>query len=99
MDFKEYIVDLNADCKCGCQDLHRLHDIFHFPNDYGASVIANPHQEGFDDTGFRVMLIGFDDPETYHPEVPAGFERNVVECPDWDSVVDVLRRLYDLPKL
>ncbi len=96
MEFDEYVVDLNADCKCGCMDLHRFHKIYHFPNDYGASVIANPKTSEFEDGGYRVMLIEFDDPQTYSPVRPEGFDKNVVECPNWDTAADVLRRVIAL---
>lgn len=90
MEYDEYIVDLNADCKCGCRDLHRFHNIYHFPNDLGASVIANPKQEGFADAGYRVMIIRFDDAETYSPETPEGYDGYVIESDSWDDVVRIL---------
>ncbi len=96
MEFDEYVVDLNADCKCGCRDLYRFHNIYHFPNDYGASAIANPKNGGFVDGGYRVMIVEFEDEDCYHLATPPGFDSNVVECADWNEVVGVLQRLKDL---
>ena len=61
MEFDEYVVDLNADCKCGCRDLHRFHNIYHFPNNYGASVVENPKRPGFDTGDYRALAIIFSD--------------------------------------
>ena len=95
MEFDEYIVDLNADCKCGCRDYHRLHNIYHLPNDLGASVVANPKKAGFDENGYRALIIRFSGPETYSKVSPERFPSNPVECADWDEVIKVLRDLKD----
>lgn len=91
MEYDEYVVDLNADCKCGCMDLHRFHKIYHFPNDYGASVIGGrPHT---DDESYRVMLIKFNSPEEYDVLTPPGFDKDVIECPSWAAAVEILGRV------
>lgn len=101
MEYDEYVVDLNADCKCGCRDLHRFHNIYHLPNDYGASVIGNPHQEGFADNGYRVMIIQFDDPSdptSYSPCTPSGYDSHVVETKNWAEVIKILDDLNSRKK-
>lgn len=91
MEYDEYVVDLNADCKCGCMDLHRFHKIYHFPNDYGASVIGGrPHT---DDHSYRVMLIKFSSAEEYDVMTPPGFDKDVIDCPDWDSAASILAKV------
>lgn len=96
MEFDEYVVDLNADCHCGCMETGRFHKIYHFPNDYGASVIGNRVKPGDEDTrSYRVMLLEFSDPETYeNVEVP-GFDRKVVDCDDWKSAVQILEKVRE----
>lgn len=81
-EFEEYIVDLNADCKCGCQDLKRFHNIYRFPNGMGASVVGNPKRPGFAEGGYRALVIRFDS--------------NPVKCGGWDEVVSVLERTFAL---
>ena len=40
-EFKQYVVDLNADCKCGCMEGDRFHEIYRFPN---GTTLKNGHQ-------------------------------------------------------
>lgn len=93
--FKEYIVDLNADCKCGCQDLKRFHNIYRFPNGMGASVVGNPKRPGFAEGGYRALVIRFDG-DRYQKAVGIPFDSNPVECGGWDEVVSVLERTFAL---
>ena len=44
MSYERYEIDLNAKCVCGCMEGNRLHKIYRFPNNYGASVVSGPKQ-------------------------------------------------------
>jgi hypothetical protein len=96
MEFEEYVVDLNADCKCGCMEGDRFHKIFHFPNNYGASVVNNPKLKGFNAEGYRVLPIRFSGEEDY--ETTMIFELTQEDlCPkSWDETVKVLQKIKDL---
>ncbi|MDO5853909.1 MAG: hypothetical protein Q4Q62_07735, partial [Thermoplasmata archaeon] len=95
MEFDEYVVDLNADCKCGCMDLHRFHKIYRFPNGYGASVVGNPKRPGFSGEGYRALVIRFTGEQTYvNADLPV-FEANPVECGDWAQAAGVLQAIFD----
>ena len=96
MEFDEYVVDLNADCKCGCRDLHRFHNIYHFPNNYGASVVENPKRPGFDKGGYRALVIIFSDDVNYSKINLPMFNSNPVECAAWEETVKVLTRIHDI---
>lgn len=95
MEFDEYVVDLNVDCKCGCMDVGRFHKIYHFPNDLGASVVGNrvkPNEE----RAYKVMLLKFSGPETYENVSVEGFDSRVIDCKNWKMTTDVLSRLKSL---
>ena len=96
MEYEEYVVDLNADCKCGCMDAGRFHKIFHFPNDWGASVVDNPKIAGYAKDGYRVMILRFSDPETYSIVRDLMFEHDEVECKNWEAVVKTLTKIKNL---
>lgn len=93
MEFDEYVVDLNADCVCGCMDGDRFHKIFHFPNDYGASVVNNPKKEGFSKDGYRILVIKFTSDIDYTVVNEPIFDSNVLECDTWDDVVVSLQKI------
>lgn len=93
MDFDEYVVDLNADCKCGCMDVGRFHKIYHFPNDLGASVVGDRTRPGSETRSYKVMLLRFSGPETYENVAVAPYDERVVDCGDWDEVAKVLSEL------
>ena len=95
-EFKEYLVDLNADCKCGCMDGDRFHEIYHFPNDYGASVINNPKLMGFNNEGFRILPIKFSGPEDYVTVILPQFDQSELDCKSWEDAVRTLNKLKDL---
>ena len=96
MEYEEYVVDLNADCKCGCMEGDRFHKIFHFPNDYGASVVNNPKLGGFNAEGYRVLPIRFSGPEDYTTVILPGFEQSDLDCKSWDDTVKTLTRIKEL---
>ncbi len=83
MDFAEYEIDLNAKCTCGCMEGKRIHKIYRFPSEVGASVVATPKSEGFERGGFRILVIHFDNPP---PDNSYCVEDEVIECKDWNMV-------------
>lgn len=95
MEYEEYVVDLNAHCKCGCMDVGRFHKIFRFPNGYGASVISNP-KGGPDEGGYTALLLRFTGPEDYEAEELPGFGGSTVMCGSWAEAVGVLDRVAGL---
>ena len=95
MEYEEYVVDLNADCKCGCMEGDRFHKIFHFPNDYGASVVNNPKLNGFNNDGYRVLTIQFDGPEDYSIVNMPIFEKSTVDCGSWEEAVRIMTKIKD----
>lgn len=101
MEFDEYVIDLNADCVCGCMDGDRFHNIYRFPNDYGASVVSSPKNDLKNKGGYRMMLIYYDSPAPEHmwtldDDNPVG--DSIIDCKDWNAVLEYLRRLFALPK-
>ena len=96
MEFEEYVVDLNADCMCGCMDVGRFHKIFHFPNGYGASVVNNPQKPGFNKEGYRVMILKFSSATEYKVVTAPMFDNDIVNCTTWDEAVRSLQKIKDL---
>lgn len=68
----------------------RIHKIYRFPNEVGASVVATPKSEGFQEGGFRILVIHFDNPP---PDNSYGVDDEVIECKDWRMVEDRLLQL------
>ena len=61
---EQYEIDLNAKCVCGCMEGNRIHKIYRFPNDMGASVVSGP--KGASGAGrYRMFVLRFlsDPPE------------------------------------
>jgi len=96
MEYEEYVVDLNADCKCGCMYGDRFHKIYHFPNNYGASVTSNPKKEGFSEDGYRILMLKFDDTAEYRIVTTPLFDKSALECDTWEQAVGTLRRISEL---
>jgi hypothetical protein len=96
MDFEEYVVDLNADCKCGCMFGDRYHKIFHFPNDYGASVVGLPKKQGVDERGFRILIIKFIDEMEYRVITEPLFDAGFLECTCWEQTAERLKKIKEL---
>jgi len=96
MEFEEYVVDLNADCVCGCMYGDRFHKIFRFPNGYGASVVSNPKKEGFAETGYRILLIRFNSGTDYRVVTAPMFDKSVLECDTWDQAAGTLGKIKEL---
>jgi hypothetical protein len=96
MEYEEYIVDLNADCVCGCMDTDRFHKIFHFPNGYGASVVSNPKKKGFAEKGYRVLLIKFSSETEYRVLTIPTFDSSIQECDTWERVAFLLKKIKEI---
>lgn len=94
--FDEFIVDINADCVCGCMDGDRFHKIYHFPNDYGASVVNNPKKAGFDQKGYRILILRFISDTEYTIVREPIFDSGILECSTWDDTVRSLQKIKDL---
>ena len=73
----------------------RFHKIFHFPNDYGASVVNNPKLKGYNNEGYRVLTIQFDSPEDYSVVDMPIFEKSTVDCKTWEDTVKVMTQIKD----
>lgn len=100
MKFDEYVIDLNADCTCGCMKGDRFHNIYRFPNNHGASVVSSPKNDTKNRGGYRVMLIRYDSPAPEHmwtldDDSPLG--DSIIDCKNWEAVLVFLRKLFDLP--
>jgi hypothetical protein len=89
-EFKQYVVDLNADCKCGCMEGDRFHEIYRFPNGYGASVVNNPKMNGFNDEGFRILPLKFSGEEDYTVIMLPQFDQDELDCKSWEIAVKSL---------
>ena len=96
MEYEEYVVDLNADCKGGCMEGDRFHKIFRFPNGYGASVVNNPKLRGFNSEGFRVLPIRFTGDEDYTTVILPDFAQDELDCDSWEKAVATLTRIKEL---
>jgi hypothetical protein len=96
MDYEEYVVDLNADCICGCMYGDRFHKIYRFPNHYGASVVSNPKRPGFSEKGYRIMLLRFSSPADYKVVTMPVFDSSVLECDTWEQTAVSLKKIKEL---
>lgn len=96
MEFEEYIVDLNADCKCGCMEGDRFHKIFRFPNNLGASVVNNPKLKGFNSEGYRVLPIRFTGEEDYATIILPELDQKELDCGSWEEAVSTLTKIKNM---
>jgi len=100
MSFDRYEIDLNAKCVCGCMEGNRVHKIYRFPNNLGASVVSGPKQRTGSMGNFRMYVLRF---ESSPPDNCWEIARdtpvtdNVVECEDWDQVEVSLAMVFELP--
>lgn len=100
MDFDKYKVDLNAKCVCGCMDGQRIHNIYRFPNDYGASVISSPRALQGAKPGFRIYVLRYETPapeHTYSILRNTPLAKDFLDCADWDEVDVQLENVFALP--
>ena len=101
MDFDEYKVDLNARCVCGCMEGDRIHDIYRFPNDYGASVVSAPKADKAASGTFRVFILHYDSPAPEHSyeivkDTPITDDYAI--CNSQAEVLELLGKVWDLSK-
>ena len=96
MEYEEYVIDLNADCICGCMEGDRFHKIFRFPNGYGASVVSNPKKTGFAEKGYRILLLKFSSAADYKVVTAPLFDSSVLECETWEKTLESMKKIKDL---
>jgi hypothetical protein len=101
MDYDKYKVDLNARCVCGCMEGDRVHDIYRFPNDYGASVVSAPKADKAARGTFRVYILHYESPAPEHSyeivrDTP--ITDDIAVCHGQDEVLELLERVWDLPR-
>jgi hypothetical protein len=100
MDLESYTVDLNAKCVCGCMEGDRIHKIYRFPNDYGASVVSAPRADPSTRGTFRLYVLHFDSPAPEHDyeiarDTPLTADHIV--CQDWSDAERWLEKVLALP--
>jgi len=99
--FARYEIDLNAKCVCGCMEGDRVHKIYRFPNDYGASVVSGRKVDG--KVGqYRMFVLRFESPAPEHgweisSDNPVCGGADTLELKDWVEVEAVLERIFALP--
>jgi len=99
--FGRYEVDLNANCPCGCMEGNRLHKIYRFPNDYGASVVNNPENLLMFSGAFRMFALRFRTPlpeNEYEIADDTGIADGGIQLKDWNEVEIMLGKIFELPK-
>jgi hypothetical protein len=99
MDFERFIIDLNAKCLCGCMEGDRIHKIYRFPNDYGASVVSAPKADLEARGTFRLYVLHYESPAPEHEcEIvrDSDLTDDHIVCRDWNDAERWLRRVYDL---
>jgi hypothetical protein len=100
MGYEHYEIDLNAKCVCGCMEGNRLHKIYRFPNNYGASVVSGPKQKSGGVGNFRMYVLRFESspPDNcWELAKDTPVTDDVVECDDWAQVERSLTKVFDLP--
>ncbi len=99
MDFEKFTVDLNARCVCGCMEGDRIHKIYRFPNDYGASVVSGPKADPKAKGKFRMFVLHYESepPENaYEIDKETPITDNFLTCINWDEVERQLQKVYEL---
>jgi hypothetical protein len=100
MEYQSYEIDLNARCVCGCMDGNRLHKIYRFPNNYGASVVSGPKQKAGGIGNFRMYVLRFESspPDNcWELAKDTPITDDVIECNDWAEVESSLFEVFELP--
>jgi hypothetical protein len=98
LDLSTYEIDLNAKCVCGCMEGNRLHKIFRFPNDMGASVVSGP-KNAMEPGKFRMYVLRFlsGPPEnSWEIAYDTPLTDDTVECADWSEVEATLAKVIAL---
>jgi hypothetical protein len=100
MEYQSFEIDLNAKCVCGCMDGNRLHKIYRFPNNYGASVVSGPKQKAGGMGNFRMYVLRFESspPDNcWEIAKDTPITGDVIECNDWADVESSLFEVFHLP--
>jgi len=100
LDFESFTVDLNARCVCGCMEGDRIHKIYRFPNDYGASVVSAPKAEVSARGTFRMYVLHYETPapeHSYEIEKDTPITDDYLVCHGWEEVERNLKKVFDLP--
>jgi hypothetical protein len=100
MSYESYEIDLNAKCVCGCMDGNRLHKIYRFPNNYGASVVSGPKQRTGNTGNFRMYVLRFESPppdNCWEIATDTPVSDGVLECADWAQVEEYLSKVNAMP--
>jgi len=74
----------------------RFHKIYRFPNGYGASVVNNPKKPGFEQNGYRILVMRFTGGDEYVMVREPIFDSDILECGTWDDTVRSLGMIMDL---
>jgi hypothetical protein len=79
----------------------RVHKIYRFPNDYGASVVSGPKQSDVQAGAFRMFVLRFDSPPPENcweisSDNAVSNGADTVECADWAEVERTLHRIMAL---
>ena len=99
MDLEQYIVDLNAKCVCGCMEGDRIHKIYRFPNDYGASVVSAPKADKAATGTFRLYVLHFETPGPEHAYEIARdtpLTDDYIVCRSWEDAESWIRKVSQL---
>jgi hypothetical protein len=99
MDFTRYEIDLNAKCVCGCMEGNRVHKIYRFPNDMGASVVSGSKKAGGGGK-FRMYVLRFlsGPPENaWEIACDTPLTDDTIDCSSWEEVESVLHKVIHLP--
>lgn len=100
-ELSRFEIDLNAKCVCGCMEGDRIHKIYRFPNDYGASVVSGRKEPDGKMGRYRMFVLRFDSPPPEHcweiaRDTP--ITDDVLEAEDWDEIETILHRIIRLPR-
>ena len=99
--YEKYEIDLNAKCVCGCMEGDRIHKIYRFPNDYGASVVSGRKELDGKMGSYRMYVLRFDSPPPEHCweiDTDTPITDDTVEADTWMDIEAVLQRIIELPK-
>jgi hypothetical protein len=99
MNFEKYTVDLNARCVCGCMEGDRIHKIYRFPNDFGASVVSAPRADPAVRGTFRLYILHYESPAPEHEYEIArdtGLTNDHIVCRDWTEAEAWMEKVFAL---
>ncbi|QLH74060.1 MAG: hypothetical protein HPY73_00390 [Methanomassiliicoccales archaeon] len=80
---------------------NRIHKIYRFPNDYGASVVNNPEGLHLFSGAFRMYVLRYTSPppeNCWEIADDTPITDGTLELKDWGEVESVLKRIMALPR-